>query len=335
LKDTRGGDSRLGLLLAFAYPERIAQRKEKEGQAYVTVSGEQAKLPPSSRMSRHEYLVVADADVVGASARIFLCAPITREELVEHFGEKVRREDDVRWDPVQERVIARRVTRIGAIVLSEQHLPGDDDRIPAAMADGIRSIGIHTLPWDKQSLSLRERCQWLRSASVVGADWPDLSETNLTEIIQTWLVPFLSGIRQRDQLHNVDLYTALKSLFSQEQLRELDRLAPSELKLPSGTIARIDYSSGSQPVLAVRLQELFGQADTPRVGKGNIPLLIHLLSPAKRPLAVTQDLPSFWTNVYPGIRRQLQAKYPKHIWPEDPMSAKPTSKTKRQITRGR
>ncbi len=334
-KDHKEDDSRLGLLLAFAYPERIAQRKAKVGGTYIMASGKQAILPASSKMARNEFLVVADADIVGDSIRIFLCSSIAKEELNEYFSNKIISDDDVRWDPVQQSVIARRVSRLGTLNLSEHSLPNDDARIPSALIDGIRLIGLQALPWDKDSNSFRERSQWLRSSGKLDSDWPDLSDSGLTASLHAWLLPYLSGIRQRSQLQKIDLVKALKSLFSHEQIRELEHLAPPHLELPSGTIATIDYSSGNQPILAVRLQELFGQVNTPRIGKGDIPVLVHLLSPAKRPVAVTQDLASFWKNVYPEIRNQMRAKYPKHVWPEDPLKADPTNKTRRGTRIGR
>lgn len=333
LRDTPEDDSKLGLLLAFAYPERIARQKAKATSRYVMVSGKQAILPPSSKMSRHEFLVIADADVRGTDVRVFLCASILKEALVEHFSGLIRSEDEVRWDPAEECVIARTATKLGAIVLSEQPLANEDTRIVSAMIDGIRSLGLHALTWEKDSISFRERNQWLFSSGLVNKPWPDLSDEVLTKSMDHWLTPFLTGIRQRSQLQKIDLVLALRFLFGRDQLRDLDRLAPSHLRLPSGTLAAVDYGPGHQPVLAVRLQELFGQIDTPRIGKGDKAVLIHLLSPAKRPLAVTQDLASFWRNTYPGIRRQLQSQYPKHVWPEDPLTAKPTSKTKKQLQR--
>ena len=158
-----------------------------------------------------------------------------------------------------------------------------------------------------------------------------MSEQQLLETVDRWLGPFLPGIRQRNQLAKLDILEALRSLFTHQEFRDLETLAPPMLKVPSGSSVAIDYSSGSQPILAVRLQELFGLTETPRLGKGKVPVVIHLLSPAKRPLAVTQDLKSFWQNVYPDIRRQMRAKYPRHVWPEDPLHATPTSRTKRHL----
>ncbi len=333
LRENREDESAIGVLLAFAYPERIARWREKNHTHYLMVSGKQAVLPPGSRMSRHEYLVVSDGDVRGDEVRVFVCAPIARNEILEHFSNQFANETDVHWDPQEHCVVAREATKLGAIILSEQPLAKEDPRIAKAMVEAIRSLGIQSLPWDRETNSFRDRSEWLRKSGLARAGWPDLGDDSLLKELDEWLTPFLTGIRHQSQLARLDLLTALKSLFTHEQLRDLDRLAPSHIKLPSGTNAPIDYGAGDQPVLAVRIQEMFGQIETPRIGKGDRLVLIHLLSPAKRPLAVTQDLPSFWKNTYPEIRRQLQARYPKHVWPDDPLHAKPTNKTKKQLQR--
>ena len=321
--------SKIGLLLGFAYPDRIAKRREREGNAYLLSSGTTAVLPSGSTMSRNEFIAIAEADNVGSTVRIFICAPIAKQELENSFREKIVREESIAWNSAEQRVDAKWVERIGSLVLAEKPVVKGDERIAAAMVTGIRELGLQVLPWDRDSKSLCQRSEWIRKNGLVENDWPNLTEQWLLDHLENWLLPFLSGIQQRSQLSRLDLQMILKSLFSHPQLRELEILAPARLKLPSGSLAAIDYSSGEKAVLAVRLQELFGQTDTPRVGRGKVPLLVHLLSPAKRPLAVTQDLGSFWRNVYPDIRKQLRAKYPKHVWPENPLDASPTNKTKR------
>ena len=331
--DGRSKADSIGLLLAFSYPDRIGKRRDKSGGAYVLSGGTTASLPAGSTLSRHEFLAVADADTVGTGIRIYLCAPIAKQQLVESFRSGITSEEVVRWDSAEQCVDARRVTRLGALTLSESPLPPDDDRILDAMAEGVRQLGLHALPWDKDSRAFCDRSEWLRSNQLVGEQWPTLDEKSLLESLGTWLKPFLLGIRQRNQLGRVDLASALRSLFTYAQLKDLERLAPDKMKLPSGSLCAVEYKSGTGPVLAVRLQELFGQIETPKVGAGKIPVVIHLLSPARRPLAVTSDLPSFWKNAYPELLGQMRAKYPKHVWPDDPLHARPTGKTKRQLER--
>jgi ATP-dependent helicase HrpB len=319
-----------GLLIAWAYPERIAKRRQNNLNTYLMASGDSATLPQKSLLSREEFLAVAEAETTGSTTKICLASPISKSDILEHFGYEVTLEDDVRWDTIEQSVIARQVQKLGAIILSERPLPGDDPRIVRAMAEGICEIGLHILPWNKESLSLRQRSEWLRNQKLIAGDWPNLSDEGILRAVKTEFLPFLNGIRRSAQLSKLDMTMMLQALFKYEQLHELDTMAPSHISLPSGSHVALSYETDF-PTLAVRLQELFGQLDTPRIGAGKIPVTIHLLSPAKRPLAVTQDLKSFWQNVYPEIRRQMRAKYPKHIWPDDPINTKPTSKTKRQL----
>jgi ATP-dependent helicase HrpB len=251
--------------------------------------------------------------------------------LIESFGDKIIAEELVRWNATKRCVEARIVEQLGGIILTEKPVPHDDDRIVSAMVEGVQLMGLETLPWNKESQSLLERSEWIRINGLVSDEWPDLSKQALMGSLEKWLGPFLSGIRQQSQLSRLNLHDILVSLFTRRQYQELETLAPHKLRLPSGSSAVIDYSSGSKPVLEVRIQEMFGQTDTPRLGSGKVPVLIHLLSPAKRPLAVTQDLRSFWQNTYPIIRKQLRAKYPKHDWPDDPLRASPTNRTKRVL----
>ena len=330
IEESAGDGSMIGLLLAFAYPDRIAKRRERNGNVYLLASGTTAVLPSGSALARNDFLSIADADTAGTSVRIFLCAPLRKEELEDSFADKIVPEEIIRWNSAEQSVEAKHVQRIGAIILSEKPIADEDERIASAMNDGIRAMGLQVLPWNRESQLVRERSEWLRANRLVASDWPDLSDQRLIQSLDIWLRPFLSGIRQRSQLSKLSLHYILTSLFTHRQLQELENLAPQRLKLPSGSSVAINYSSGNQPVLAVRLQELFGQTDTPRLGSGRVPVVIHLLSPAKRPLAVTQDLRSFWQNVYPTIRNQMRARYPKHVWPEDPLNAAPTNRTKRQ-----
>ena len=324
-------ESAIGLLLSLAYPERIARKKQSGRPTYITVHGTTVRLPDSSLLGREEYLVFADVDGIAAEAKAFLAAPITKEEILRMHADAITQEEIVGWDAKAESVRASRITRIGAITFTEQPIQPDDDALSKALCDGVRSLGIDSLPWDAECNSLRTRSEWLRNGNFVGDGWPNLSNAWLMEHLEEWLVPSLGGIRKKAQFAMIPLAKALKALYSYQQLRELDRLAPKTLEVPSGSIVHIDYASGTLPVLAVKLQEMFGLVDSPRLANGRSGVLIHLLSPARRPLAVTQDLKSFWTTVYPEIRKQMRAEYSKHPWPEDPLTAKPTKKTNRAL----
>ena len=291
-------------------------------------NGTMAVLPNGSLLAREEFLAIGEVDGIGAEVRIYLAAPLAKKDFQRVFADAIKEEEEIRWSPGDEAVVARNISRFGAIIISEQHIKPHGKKVSAAMVDGVRQLGLDCLPWDKETRSLQQRNEWLRK-KFNHTDLPNISNSTLLKTLEDWLTPFLDNIWHRDQLQKLSLMDILHSRFSSTQWRELEHLAPSHLNLPSGSRVALDYSS-EQPVLAVRLQELFGQIETPKICSGKVNVLVHLLSPAHRPLAVTQDLHSFWTNTYPEIRTQMRARYPKHVWPEDPLTAKPTNRTKRR-----
>jgi ATP-dependent helicase HrpB len=203
-------------------------------------------------------------------------------------------------------------------------------QIAAALVQGVRQSGLAALSWTPELQQWRARVQLLRRADGSESRWPDLSDEALLHTINQWLGPYLTGITTLDRVKRMDLATPLHALLTWEQRQQLDRLAPTHLTVPSGSHVRLDYEASEMPVLAVRLQELFGCQDTPRVAGGKIPVMLHLLSPAKRPVQVTQDLAGFWRNTYHDVRKELRGRYPKHHWPDDPLTAPPTAKAKRR-----
>jgi ATP-dependent helicase HrpB len=317
-----------GVLLALAYPERIARRRENNSVRYQMASGTTGVLPKGSLLSREEFLAIGEVDSIGTEVRIYLAAPLAKKDLQQVFAYALVEEEEICWSSSDDMVVARNISRLGAIIISEQNIKFHGEKVNAAMIDGVRQLGLECLPWDKETHSLQQRSEWLRK-NLDLIDLPDISNSMLLKTLEDWLAPFLGTIWRRDQLQKLTLMDILHARFSFAQWQDLERLAPSHLNLPSGSRIALDYS-GDQPVLAVRLQELFGQTDTPKICAGKINVLVHLLSPAHRPLAVTQDLHSFWTNTYPEIRTQMRARYPRHVWPEDPLTAKPTNKTKRR-----
>jgi ATP-dependent helicase HrpB len=319
----------LGIFLALAYPERIGKQREGTPDRLQLSGGTGAVLPPGSLLSREKFLAIAEVDGIGNEVRVFLAAPVRENELMSVFGDQIREEDEVFWSAEKESVVARKVQRLGALVISEGSERADGEKANRAMVEGIRQMGLDVLPWSRESSGIRVRSEWLRVRGIAPAGWPDTSAEGLTHALEAWLAPSLRGILQRTQLKNLDLVAALRRLFTSGQWADLDRLAPSHIGLPSGSRIALQYESQETPVLAVKLQELFGQTETPRIGGMRIPVVIHLLSPAGRPVSVTQDLKSFWRSTYPEIRTQLRARYPKHYWPEDPLQAKPTSRTVR------
>ncbi len=319
----------IGKLLALAYPERVAKRRGGSDNRYQMAGGTGGVLHESNPLCREEFLAVADVDGIGEEARIFLAAPIRETDIRKVFADQINQTEEVFWDSNEESVRARSVERLGELILSEKRVEAHGETIRAAMIEGIRHMGFSCLPWNREAQSLRQRSEWVRTNVLSGYDWPDLSDDHLLQTLEDWLAPFLEGATRRAHLARIDMDSVVKSHFSYAQLQELHRLAPPTLEVPTGSHIRLDYSS-DVPILAVKLQEMFGQIDTPTVGGGRVKVLIHLLSPAGRPLAVTQDLKSFWQNAYPEVRKQMRGRYPKHPWPEDPLTAIPTRRTKRK-----
>ncbi len=315
-----------GLLLAFAYPDRIARRRPGGEPRYALSGGSGAFFADPEPLSAEEWLVAAELDGDRREARIFLAAPLAKAEIEEHFADSIRTEASVAWDRRDEVVHARRQRRLFNLVLDEVKLDKvPPDQLAAAMAEGIRVMGLACLPWTDELMKFRERVAFLRK--VDGEAWPDLSDQALLEGLEEWLAPYLAGITRRAHLQRLDLSQAVRGMLDWEASRKLDDLAPTHVTVPSGSRVPIDYS-GETPVLAVRLQEMFACADTPRIAAGKVPLLLHLLSPARRPVQVTQDLASFWANAYKAVKADLKGQYPKHWWPDDPMQAEPTARAK-------
>jgi ATP-dependent helicase HrpB len=273
------------------------------------------------------WLVVLDLDARGREGRVFLAASIASADVEEALGPQAETLDEVVWDDAAGRVRARRVRKLGALVLGAGALREPDPRsVAEALCGGVRARGLHVLPWSRETMQLRERLAFLRALE--GEGWPDTSEEGLTASLEDWLAPALSGMRSLDDLRRLDLGGALLSVLPWDRKVALDRLAPTHLQVPSGSRILLDYADPSAPVLAVRLQEVFGLQETPTVGGGRMPLTVHLLSPARRPVQVTRDLASFWRGAYFEVRKDLRARYPKHEWPEDPLAAHPTRRTK-------
>jgi len=323
----RGGGDAGGLLIALAYPERIGRRRPDRTGLYQLSGGGIASLPAGSLLARSEYIAIADLEAGSGSARIYLAAPISESDLETAFASEIVVGKKIEWITTEKRVQARRLRKLGAVILHDEPLELEGEEVVRALVEGIRQTGLHCLPWDKESERFRARVQWARAGM---PELPDLSDESLESSIAEWLGPFLEGMWNLKHLQRLRLTEILRSRLSGHDLREIDRLAPSYLLVPSGSRIALEYSAAGHPVLSVKLQEVFGLTETPRIGGGIAPVTIHLLSPAGRPLAVTQDLRSFWENVYPEIRKQLRARYPKHPWPEDPLAATPTRRTIRK-----
>lgn len=326
-RHARTPDNEIGLLLAFAYPDRIGRARDGAAGRYVLSGGRGAVFRDPTALARSEFIVVAALDAGDREARIQLAASLDPALLEQHFAPVITDSASVAWDPRAEAVAARRIRRLGAIVLHDEPLRSvDPSAILAAMLDGIRSMGPGCLPWTQELEQWRARVMLVRENDPRGsAGWPDVSDEALLRSLDSWLAPWLAGVTRRVDLARLDLRGALHGMLDWNAQRRLDELAPTHIKVPSGSRIALDYSGGS-PSLAVRLQEVFGLMESPRVAGGRVPVTLELLSPARRPVQVTRDLASFWSRGYHEVKKELKGRYPKHYWPEDPHEAIATRK---------
>lgn len=316
-----------GLLLAFAYPDRIGS--QRGNGRFLLSSGRGAVLAGVQPLGKEPYLVAAELEDQGAESRVFLAAPITMQDLERHFTDQIEEETEVAWDRSAQAVRARKRVRLGALILKEAPLSQPDpDQVLKALLSGIVEEGLDILPWTRAARQLQQRLVFMHSLE---ADWPDVSEDALAASLEDWLAPHLYGMKSRSDLQQLPLAEAILSMLPWNRRQELDEAAPTHTTVPSGSRIPVDYSDPVAPVLAVRLQEMFGLADTPRIGRGRVPLTLHLLSPAQRPVQVTRDLASFWQNAYFDVKKDLKGRYPKHYWPDDPLQAAPTNRTRPRV----
>lgn len=334
--DQPGDGRQTGLMVALAYPDRVAGRRLGGGGRFHLSGGQGAFFSMESGgvadpLAAEDWLAIADLDGAKREARIFLAAPLTSADIELAFANEIETVTTCAWNGRAEAVEARHQRRLGALVLKDEPWPdAPGEAKTVALLDGIRALGIGTLPWTPELRNWCARVMFLRCHA--GPDWPDLSEAALTDGLASWLAPHLTGVSRRDHFKRIDLAAALHGLLDWRQRQELEREAPTYIAVPSGSRIPLGYVDGTVPVLAVRLQEMFGLTETPRIAGGRVPLVVHLLSPARRPLAVTQDLASFWVNAYVEVRRDMRGQYPRHHWPDDPLSALPTNRAKRRGT---
>ncbi|PVY76471.1 ATP-dependent helicase HrpB [Tamilnaduibacter salinus] len=318
----------VGRLLSQAYPDRVAHRRPGDASRYRLSNGRGARLRDDDPMGRETWLVAAELDGQAREALIYRAAVIDRPTLDEALASHIRTSDEVGWDDRKGTVVARRVTRLGALVLEETSLPTPGpERVAEGLLDAVRQKGLAALPWTDAARQWQARVQTL--ATVWPDDWPDVGDATLLASLPEWLGPFLAGVGDWQGVQRLNLIDALTSCLPWDGQSALSRLAPERLTIPTGQSVRLDYTGEQSPVLATKLQTVFGWTDTPTIADGRLPVVLHLLSPAGRPLAVTSDLSSFWRQAYPEVRKDMRGRYPKHPWPEDPFTAEPAMGTKK------
>ena len=318
-----------GILLAWAYPDRIGQARG-DGGRYLLANGRGARFGEPQALSKAEYIVAAELDGAEREARIFLAAPVSLENLREHFAAQILERADIFWDERDHAVRARRERRLGALLLESNEIRNPDSQaLQNAALSGLRELGIAGLPWTPELRQWQARVMLMRQFAVPSPEpWPDLSDAALAAALEEWAPPWISGMTRREHFARIDLRSALRSRLTYAQGVILEREAPTQFTVPSGSNIPIDYLDGEIPTLSVRLQEMFGLNETPSVAAGRLPLLLKLLSPARRPVQITRDLVSFWNRGYHEVKKDLKGRYPKHYWPEDPYTAEPTRRAR-------
>jgi ATP-dependent helicase HrpB len=314
-------------LLAAAFPDRIAAQREPGSRRYLLANGRGVRLGRDSAVRAFPFLVAVE--VFGGDRRegeIRRASRLEREWIEQDFQSRLIRRREVDWDEREQRVVAREIVTLDALVLAQKPVRAEESERMPALLQGLRRRGLEGLGWSRDSRQFLARLRFVADQGESG-EWPQVSDEKLSADLENWLAPYLSDCRTLEDLARFDPLPALHALLDWRARQRLDTLAPTHLEVPSGSRVRVDYGPEG-PVLAVKLQELFGLAGTPAVLSRRIPVTIHLLSPARRPLAVTQDLRSFWDNIYPEVKKELAGRYPKHPWPDDPWNAVATRATR-------
>jgi ATP-dependent helicase HrpB len=313
-------------ILAFAYPDRIARARGQAGQ-FLLANGRGGAVDASDPLARHPMIVVAELTGKAAQTRVQLAVPLAENELPAIAGERLKTEDELVFDSSAKALRARRVTRLGGIVFkSEPRSAGSSEDAPDILARGLAALGIDRLPWSKPQKQMRDRVMFLRAAGM--HEWPDLSDTALATTATEWLSPYLAGLVGLSDLNAETLGNALSGLLGHDATRRLDIEAPTHFLAPTGQAHPIDYESEGAPILAIRVQELYGLCAHPAIANGKLPLTLHLLSPAHRPIQITRDLPGFWKGSWNAVKTEMKGRYPRHLWPDDPTQAAPTTRAK-------
>jgi ATP-dependent helicase HrpB len=328
-RDTADPHEATGILLGWAYPDRIA-RARGDGARYLLANGRGARFGEPQALAKSEFIVAAELDGAEREARIFLAAPISLGDLEAHFAELISDTAEIHWDDRAGAVSAKHERRLGALLLESVEIRDPDpDAMRTAVLEGLKQTGIAGLPWTKELRQLQARVTLMRQYDVAGpAPWPDLSDEALERTLEEWASQWIVGFTRREHFARFDLSNAVRSFITRAQAAILESEAPTHFTVPSGSHIPIDYSEGDNPTLSVRLQELFGLHRTPTVAGGKLPLLLKMLSPAGRPVQITKDLVSFWNRGYHEVKKDLKGRYPKHYWPDDPYTAQATRRAR-------
>jgi ATP-dependent helicase HrpB len=313
--------------LALAFPDRVSRRRDASGETWQSIGGRGFRLDPSSSLAASHWLAVGEVAGHASGARILSAAAIDEQQVLELFADRIETRHDGDFDPATGAVTPTRSRRLGAIRLSSGPDPAPDRAaVEQALLDGAREHGLHLLPWDDRTRQLRERAAFAHRFDPAIAL---LDDETLLSRADEWLAPLLVGKRRLGDISAAAIHSALQQLLGHNAMRRLDLLAPAEFASPAGSRHPIDYSAPAGPTVEVRAQALFGLARHPTIADGRVPLILAITSPAGRPIQTTKDLPGFWAGSWRDVVKDMRGRYPKHPWPDDPVTASPTLRTKR------
>lgn len=332
IKQTKADPEKAGALLALAYPDRIAKKRNLKDNTFLMASGKRAFFMEGNSVSINEYIVAVQLDGNLQNAKIFLAAPYLKQDFVHSFKHRFKCIQNTFWDKKAGTVKANQETMFEKLVIQVDKISDIDQGLACdILVQQIQKAGLDLLPWTKRLLSLKERAHFLRNTGRF-PDLPDVSDNALKKNMPIWLNPFLSGVFSLKQLGKLNLESVFFTLLTWEQQQVIEKNAPTHIRVPSGSKKPLKYTSEKglleNPILEVRLQEMFGQSSTPKIAGQSISITLHLLSPAGRPVQITKDLESFWKNTYKDVKKDMMGRYPKHFWPDDPMTAMPTNRAK-------
>lgn len=313
-------------LVSWAFPERIARRRAGPPGVFLCADGGEARVHEKDALAQSEWLAIAHWEP-GPPRKVRLAVRLRESDVLRDHADRIMQSDDVRWDAQNEAVVSERQKKLGALVLERKPLRAEGEAAVRAQLAGIRQIGLHALPWTESARQWQARVLSLRHWRSQDT-WPDVTDEGLLATLEQWLAPFMDGMTRRAHWANLDLMGALQSHFDYAAQQSLARLAPTHLEVPTGSSIRLDYQPPNAPALEVKLQEMFGCVDTPTVNDGRVKVVLHLLSPGQRPIAVTSDLKGFWAGSYADVKKDMKGRYPRHPWPDDPVAALPTRRAK-------
>jgi len=326
----QGKQRSLGEMAALAYPDRIGLQRKGDAARFLLSGGRGAFFDEADALGSQRLIVAVDLDGAAREAKVRLAAPLSEAELRSVYGEQIEAVETCHWSKRDRAVLAKVQTRFSALALAEQNWKNcPPDALASGMVEGVVDLGLQVLPWGKSARLFQARVEWLRKR---GTPLPDLSDAGLLERVAEWLQSYLSGMKRVEDLKRLDMTEILRGMLDWQETQLLDQLAPATIPAPTGTKLAVDYSA-EQPKISVRLQEMFGMTRHPSVGPDQLPLLIELLSPARRPVQMTADLPGFWATSYSDVRKDMRGRYPRHPWPEDPTQAEATTRVKRRPTK--